>query len=313
MHISIFILILVSFIFKSETQGVTDIQEVVDPVLQDLPLLSEPVPISLEPVPTIVAEPVSVAPVEPVPVISIEPVLQPVIEPVSIEPVLQPVIEPVSIEPVLQPVVEPVSIEPVLQPVVEPVSIEPVLQPVIEPVSIEPVLQPVIEPVSIQPVLPELPVVPIIPKEPEPNPEPQNDELEHSTPESIASAEIIRKNGEAIKAYLNNKFINIISIDTEIRVMLLANFITVYSDLEFGPDITNDTMVDYCEEFKHQIEVISNRTFDSCDLPEGTLFRPGNVVTMQIQSAPSSSESGAIGLACSLLIIALSSVFIIRL
>jgi hypothetical protein len=93
--------------------------------------------------------------------------------------------------------------------------------------------------------------------------------------------------------------------------MLLADFLTVYSDLKFGPNITNNAIVDYCKEFEQQLEILSNRTFDSCTVPDGTVYKPGNVVTMKIQSTPSSA-SGAIGLLfCSLLIIGLSSVFML--
>jgi len=271
MHLISIAILLLSFIYKTETQGVSDdVQE----VLETLPLIP--------------AEP----DLQELPIIPVEPEIPTL-------PIL-----PVESEPVLQ--------ELPIIPVQPELPVLPV-QPELPIIPVQPEL-PIIptQPLPILPTQP-LPTLPILPVEPElpiiPEPEP-NDDLEHSSPESISSAEIIRKNGEAIKNYLNSKFQDMILIATEIRVLILADFITVYSDLEFGPDISNLTIVDYCEEFKHQIEVISNRTFGTCDLPEGTIYKPGNVVTMEIQSAPPSNVSGAIGLACSILILALSSVFL---
>jgi len=105
---------------------------------------------------------------------------------------------------------------------------------------------------------------------------------------------------------------NVISIATDPRVLLLADFITVYSVLKFGPNITNITMDEYCAEFIQEIKAVSNRTFDSCSVPDDTDYKPGNVVTMIVQSIPTDA-SGAVELVFSLWIIALSSVFMLLL
>jgi len=282
--------------YKTETQDVSDVQN----IIETLPVIpAEP---DLQELPIIPVQPE----LQELPIIPVQPELQGL----PIVPV-QPELQGLPIVPV-QPVLQGLPTIPV-QPELQELPIIPI-QPELQGLPIVPV-QPVLQGLPIIPTQPELPILPtqplpILPVEPEANQEPQNDE--HSTPESIASVEIIRKNSDVIINYLNNKFNNSILIDTEMRVLLLADFITVYSDLKFGPNITDQTIEDYCAEFTQQIEILSNRTFESCNVPEGTVYKPGNVVTLQIQSTPSSA-SGAIGLVCSLLIIALSSVIMLRL
>jgi len=300
MHLISILIFLLSFIYKTEAQDVSGVIGTVIPInpaqpeLQALPIIPvEPEVLGVPVIPINPAQPELQA----LPIIPVEPEVQGVPVPInSAQPELQPELQEISVIP----------IQPELQQITT-LPLQPELQQIL-PIQPEPELSKVILP--IEPELSTIPTLPILPIEPEPaanlNPEPDND---HSTPESIASADIIRRNGDAIINYLNNKFINIISIETEIRVMLLADFITVYSDLNFGPNITNQSIDDYCNEFRYQLEILSNRTFDSCTVPDGTVYKPGNVVTMTTQSIPSTA-SGAIGLFCSLLIIA-SSVFIL--
>jgi len=111
----------------------------------------------------------------------------------------------------------------------------------------------------------------------------------------------------------NKLFNNTVSVNASMRAKVENNTITLYIDITFQSDATNDTLAELCDCLKGQLQPVTDMNFQQCILPTGTRYYPGNTVTMQLQSGPvntapigPTTTSGATGLFSSILVIGFS-------
>jgi hypothetical protein len=106
----------------------------------------------------------------------------------------------------------------------------------------------------------------------------------------------------------NNLFNDTISVNASMRAQIDNNRITLYIDITFQSDISNDTISQLCQYLQGKLQPVTDMNFQQCILPTGTKYYPGNTVTMQLQSDPMNNAptGGATGLISSILVIGFS-------
>jgi len=93
------------------------------------------------------------------------------------------------------------------------------------------------------------------------------------------------------------------------RAKVDSNVITLYIDITFESDTSNDTLAKLCQYLQGQLQPVSDMKFkQQCVLPTGIRYTAGNTVTMQLQSEPITDNvaSGATGLVTSIMLIGFS-------
>jgi hypothetical protein len=100
------------------------------------------------------------------------------------------------------------------------------------------------------------------------------------------------------------------------RAKVDNNVITLYIDITFESDTSNETLTKLCKYLQGQLQPVSDMQFQQCVLPTGTRYSAGNTVTMQLLSTPLTDNvdggltgnvaGGATGLVSSILLIGFS-------
>jgi len=129
--------------------------------------------------------------------------------------------------------------------------------------------------------------------------------IANSSKDSIESSNNILAAIEQIRNELNIIFKDTITINS-IHLTLDNNVIYLSVELYFDSNINAESVNDFCTQFKNRIEPVSDRKFNECVYPPSAQYVSGNTVIMSVQS-PSNTDSGAMGLTSSVIMIGLST------